>query len=84
MEISAAKGIEVTEGALPQDLLRQADEVFISSTAGGVMPVTSIDGTFVADGAVGAITQKITQTYWDWHKDARFADAVSYPADWCS
>src|SRR3712207_8371166 len=37
----------------PADELRRADEVFLSSTAGGVIPVTTVDGGAVGNGEPG-------------------------------
>jgi len=37
-------GVPVTVAPLPVTRLRAAHEVFITSTAGGIMPVTRIDG----------------------------------------
>ncbi len=79
MEICRDLGTDIREGVLSQDTLRSADEVFITSTAGGIMPVTRIDGQPVNDGRVGPVTNTIRDTYWQWHTDARFTDAVRYP-----
>lgn len=59
--------------------LREADEVFITSTAGGIMPVTMIDGSPVADARPGAITGRLMALYWDKHKDPAWSSAVRYP-----
>ncbi|MGO1120984.1 aminotransferase class IV [Rhodovibrionaceae bacterium A322] len=61
------------------DDLLSADEVFITSTAGGVMPVTRIDDQAVGSGEVGPITGQITQAYWQLHKEDRYRDPVDYP-----
>lgn len=52
--------------------LREAEEVFLSSTAGGVMPVAKIDGWRVGDGAPGPVTTRVHDLYWSkkeagWH-----------------
>ncbi|GGG72567.1 branched-chain amino acid transferase [Salipiger pallidus] len=80
MEIGHEQGRTVREGTLTRDALRSSDEVFITSTAGGVMPVTRIDGAPVNDGAVGPVTRAIMSTYWAWHKDKRFVEDVVYPS----
>ena len=59
--------------------LKAADEVFITSTAGGIMPVTRIDGAPVADGKVGAITGRLMAHYWEKHDDPAWSSAVRYP-----
>ncbi len=48
---------------LPQALL-EADEAFICSTAGGVMPVIRVDGRIFANGKPGAISTELRNLYW--------------------
>ncbi|TPI28625.1 branched-chain amino acid transferase [Mesorhizobium sp. B3-2-1] len=59
--------------------LKAADEVFITSTAGGIMPVTEIDGADVADGKVGPITSRLMALYWQKHDDPAWSSLVHYP-----
>jgi len=80
MEICREDSMKVQDGTLSKDALRAADEVFITSTAGGIMPVTRIDGQPVGNGKVGPITARLMKIYWNWHRDERFIDAISYPA----
>jgi branched-chain amino acid aminotransferase len=55
----------------PEDL-RRADEVFLSSTAGGIMPVGSADKDAIGDGRPGPTTTRLRSLYWSkreagWH-----------------
>ena len=55
----------------PEDL-RRADEVFLSSTAGGIMPVGSVDKDAIGDGRPGPTTTRLRSLYWSkreagWH-----------------
>lgn len=72
-------GLEATAHDVSPRFLIEADEVFISSTAGGIMPVTRVNGTQVGDGRPGALTGRIRETYWDWHRDPRYSQPVRYP-----
>jgi branched-chain amino acid aminotransferase len=58
--------------------LAVADEIFITSTAGGIMPVTRYEGRSVADGTPGQVTSRINELYWRRHEDAAFCTAVPY------
>ena len=58
--------------------LKGADEVFISSTAGGVMPVTRIDGQPVGSGTPGTVTNLIRRRYWQAHDEKRWTSVVDY------
>lgn len=53
---------DVSSGAL-----RKSDEVFITSTAGGVMPVTRVDGVPLGDGVPGPVYTAIHAAYWALH-----------------
>ncbi|MFZ1499559.1 MAG: aminotransferase class IV [Giesbergeria sp.] len=78
IEIAQAAGLPIEQRALPVPELRGAREAFVTSSGGGVLPVTRIDGRPVGDGLVGPVTQKLLSTYWDWHRDPRYSLAVDY------
>lgn len=59
--------------------LRGADEVFITSTAGGIMPVTTIDGAPVKNGEVGPVTTRLKDLYWHKHAAPAWSSPVRYP-----
>src|SRR5918994_6965157 len=50
IELAAEHGIQLAARPVPADELRQADEVFLSSTAGGGIPVTILEGEGVGNG----------------------------------
>jgi branched-chain amino acid aminotransferase len=66
IELARASGIAVSEGVLIPDDMREADEVFITSTIRGVLPVATVDGKPLGRPVVGPITQRITQLYEDY------------------
>ena len=76
MELCAELGVSVTEALLSLERLRGAEEVFITSTAGGIMPVTRIDGQAVGDGKPGTFTARLTALYWDKHEDPAWTTPV--------
>jgi branched-chain amino acid aminotransferase len=47
--------------------VRAADEIFITSTAGGVMPVCTLDSRPVGSGSVGPCTARLIEAYWEAH-----------------
>ena len=75
-DLAKELGINLREGTLTADALRGAHEVFITSTAGGVMPVTEIDGAPVGNGGVGTVTSAILDLYWQKHSDPTWSTAV--------
>jgi branched-chain amino acid aminotransferase len=57
---------------------RTADEVFITSTAGGVIPVTTVDRKAVGAGKQGPVTLRLREAYWDLRQDPRFTLPIRY------
>lgn len=78
-DLCAELGLDCAAAAIGPRALAASDEVFITSTAGGIMPVTRLDGRPVGDGAVGPITRRIKQRYWDKHDDPTWSTPVGYP-----
>jgi branched-chain amino acid aminotransferase len=63
-------------GALTPTALMNAEEIFITSTAGGVMPVTMIEGKPVGSGRPGSLTRRIVEEYWRKHEDPAWTTEV--------
>ncbi len=80
LELCGEIGVAAEAGTLPADALRAADEVFVTSTAGGIVPVTRIDGRALGDGAPGALTTRLTELYWERHEDGRYVTRIDYRA----
>jgi len=78
VELAATLNIDCRLRKVPVDALRKAEEVFISSTAGGVMPVRSVDKQPVGDGTPGPVTTRIKQMYWKLHEDPAYSTPVRY------
>jgi branched-subunit amino acid aminotransferase/4-amino-4-deoxychorismate lyase len=79
IDIAREYGMQVTVGDTPVDDLYRATELFLTSTAGGVMPVARLDGHPVGDGRPGPVTMKIRDRYWELHRDPRYTQEVDYP-----
>jgi branched-chain amino acid aminotransferase len=78
LELLAKEDLQVKQELLPAAMAKAADEVFITSTAGGVMPVTRIGGQPVGDGRPGTLTAKLNDAYWALHDDPRFSAVIEY------
>jgi branched-chain amino acid aminotransferase len=65
LELAAAEGIgcDVTDLSLTR--FYTADEVFVTGTMGGVVPVTGIDGRVIGTGAPGPVTARLAGLYAD-------------------
>ncbi|MCP4469559.1 MAG: branched-chain amino acid transferase [Gammaproteobacteria bacterium] len=78
LELLARETLQVAPGPLPAASAQAADEVFITSTAGGVMPVTRLSGQVVGNGRPGALTAKLNDAYWALHDDPDYSVAIDY------
>lgn len=74
MELARGFGLDIEVGLLPVSSLRRAEEIFLSSTAGGVLPVTCLDGQMIA--GPGPLTLRLKQAYWDLHRDPTYVTEV--------
>jgi branched-chain amino acid aminotransferase len=78
IELLREGGARVEEGPLPAADLRRAEEVLVTSTAGGVIPVTAVDGSPVGTGGPGERTLDLHERYWARHADPAYSTPVRY------
>lgn len=77
-DAARALGYAVHVTTVPVAAAYEADEIFMSTTAGGVMPITTLDGAPVGDGKVGVVTKAIWDRYWAMHWEDEFSFPVGY------
>lgn len=63
---------------VPVELAYDCDEILFVTTAGGVMPITRLDGQPVGSGDVGPISKALWKAYWDAHRDPALSFAITY------
>lgn len=81
IELAHERGLPLREAPLPAADLRRADEVFLSSTGGGVIGISRVDGSPVGGrppGEFGPVTRALQQAYWGLHEDPRYVETVAY------
>ena len=78
IDLADELGIPCSVEPLSAAQLRAAYEIFLTSTAGGVMPVTVLDGQTIADGDPGKVTMLVRELYWEAHERAQWTSAVTY------
>lgn len=78
-DLCAEQGLAAAPVDVSVAALKAADEVFITSTAGGIMPVTEVDGAAIAGGKVGPITSRLMALYWQKHDHPAWSSQVNYP-----
>jgi branched-chain amino acid aminotransferase len=66
-EIATEFGIPAAERDLTPYDLYVADEAFLCTTAGGIIPIAEADGRRVGTGQPGPVTMRLHDRYWDRH-----------------
>ena len=75
-ELAAEHGIRAREVELTAYDLYAADEVFATSTAGGIMPVVEVDGRAIGDGKPGTVSQRVHELYWALRESGRHGTPI--------
>jgi branched-chain amino acid aminotransferase len=70
--------IEAKACKIPLETVRAADELFMCTTAGGIMPVRSLDGVPISGGKPGPITTRLRDAFWKAHDDPKYLTPVNY------
>jgi branched-chain amino acid aminotransferase len=77
-QIARREGIPASETRLTPYDLYNADEVFLSGSSSGALPVAEIGGRKIGDGTPGPMTLKLNKIYWDSFENPEFGTPV-YP-----
>lgn len=78
IELAPEVGVNCELRPLAIEELRDADEIFITSSAGGIMPVTVLDGRIYGNGKPGPVTSRIHDLYWAKHDAGWLSTPVDY------
>jgi len=60
--------LEIKEGKYKKETLLNADEVFLSYTSAGIMPVTKINGETIGGCKIGRVSKNILKKFWEYYK----------------
>ena len=77
IELCERMGTPLRIGNFSAAQLREADEVFLTSTGGGVLPVAKIDGTPLRQ-FPGPTTTRLHDAYWAMRRESAHRDPVNY------
>lgn len=69
LELCGMLAIPAAIAPVRRDELEDADEVFLATTAGGVMPAARVNGTILGNDRPGPISLRIKDAYWQQHRD---------------
>ncbi|MDP6804162.1 MAG: aminotransferase class IV [Rhodospirillales bacterium] len=79
-ELCAETNVECEARDVPAGDLAGADEVFLSSTAGGIIGVSAVNGGTLGDGAPGPLTTRLHDLYWSKKEAGWLGTPVDYGA----
>ena len=78
LEMAEYLGIKTSIRSLSVDELLAADEVFLSSSGGGVIPIVRVNETIFGNGASGPISIQLNETYWTWTTLEKYRYPINY------
>ena len=78
IEILQEEKLPFAEQPIAVEEFKAADEVFLTSTAGGILPVSNIDGQLVGDGKPGPTTKALRGKFWSKRENGWYATPVTY------
>ncbi len=77
-ELCDLLGIPNRNDHITRDQLLDADEIFMASTAGGIMPISQVNERILSNGRPGPITKRLHETYWAKHDEGWHTTPVDY------
>lgn len=80
-ELCAETNLDYGLAALPSNQLAGMDELFISSTAGGLMPISKVDGKPIGEPGAGPVTTRLRNLYWSKRRAGWHATPIDYPSE---
>jgi branched-chain amino acid aminotransferase len=78
MQLAASDGFDVRAETVELYDLYTADEVFMCSTAGGLLAVVELDGRKIGDAKPGPIFTRLRDQYQERLADAQYGTAIEY------
>ena len=63
---------------LPVEELREADEIFLATTAGGIMPASRIDGRIMGNDRPGPVSARLRESFWAKRTQGWHATPIEY------
>jgi branched-chain amino acid aminotransferase len=77
-ELCGELGIAFAVRPLPAAELREADEIFLATTAGGIMPASRIDGRILGNDRPGPISSRLREAFWAKRAEGWHATPIDY------
>ena len=76
-DLAEELSLPITRKSISVEELYTAEELFATSTAGGIMPITKVSGKEIGKGSVGNLTRQLHKLYWEKHSDDSWSTSIS-------
>lgn len=76
LELAATNGVRFREADIPEPELRNAGEIWLTSSTREILPVTELDGAVVGDGSPGGLFHRMMTLFRDYKQALRDGSAV--------
>ncbi|MEO1613529.1 MAG: branched-chain amino acid--2-keto-4-methylthiobutyrate aminotransferase, partial [Pseudomonadota bacterium] len=73
-------GLKAEARPLPLDELLDADEVFLTTSSGGLVPVARVDERVFSNDAPGEVSLRLREVYRDWTRRPEHRTEIDYEA----
>lgn len=80
LDLCKELGVPCEERTISAAELRDSDEIFASSTAGGIIPVSRLDGRILGNDRPGPISERLREAYWAKRRAGWHAEPIDYSA----
>ncbi|WP_306046345.1 aminotransferase class IV [Nioella sp. MMSF_3534] len=78
LDICAGMGLETRVEPVPVSRLDSADEVFLTSSGGGILPITKAGTRIFGNGKPGPVATRARETYWHWTARPEHRTEIAY------
>lgn len=78
LDLAKAAGLKTHITTFGIDLLFKASELFLTTTAGGIIPITKLNDHVYGNGRMGEITKELYEAYWSAHLEGEWVTPVVY------
>ena len=78
LELARTEGFQTEERTLPLAEFLEADEVFITTSGGGIVPVAKAKDRVFSNGAAGPVATRLRARYFELMQDAGYRTEISY------
>ena len=78
MELCAEHNVSVEVSDITLQELLDADELFATTTGGGIVPITRVNQHTFSNDVAGELTLSLKDTYWQWHNDGSMSETIDY------